>query len=98
MKLAGGKATRDFTNFHHTTITDADYLGPRAIIDGNFKLVIHDPKNGDPKKELFDLHADPAETNNLISQHAAVADKLQTQLREWQQSVLQSLTGADYRK
>ena len=98
VKLAGGKATRDFTNFHHTTITDADYLGPRAIIDGNFKLVIHDPKNGDPKKELFDLHADPAEKNNLISQHAAVADKLQTQLREWQQSVLQSLTGADYRK
>jgi arylsulfatase A-like enzyme len=98
VKKAGGKATRDFTNFRHPAITDSDYLGPRAIIEGNFKLVIHEPKQGEPKRELFDLQADPAEKTNLIEQQPAIAGKLQTQLREWQESVLQSLTGADYQK
>ena len=94
----GGKATRDFTNYRHPAITDDDSLGPRAIIDGRFKLVIHEPKTGNAKHELFDLQADPAEKTNLIQQQPAVAEKLQTRLHEWQQSVLRSLTGADYQK
>lgn len=98
VKLMGGIATRNFTNFRHPAISDADYLGPRAIIDGNFKLVIHEQKRGDPKKELFDLQADRAEKTNLIEQQPAAAENLQAQLHQWQQSVLQSLTGADYRK
>jgi arylsulfatase A-like enzyme len=98
IKKMDGKATRDFTNYRHPAISDTDYLGPRAIIDGHFKLVIHEEKTGAPKPELFDLEADPAEKTNLLAQQPTVAAKLQTQLREWQQSVLQSLTGADYRK
>jgi arylsulfatase A-like enzyme len=98
VKLAGGKATRDFTNLRHPTISDTDYVGPRAIIDGNFKLVIHDGKKGEPKRELFDLSTDPAEKTNLLDQQPATAEKLQTALRDWQKSVLQSLTGADYTK
>lgn len=97
-KLAAGKATRDFKNYRHPSLSDADFLGPRAIIDGRFKLVIHDPNKGSAKQELFDLQADPAEKTNLIEQQAHVAANLQTQLRQWQQSVLQSLTGADYKK
>ncbi len=96
VKLTGGKATRDFNNFHHPEVTEADYLGPRAIIDGHHKLVIHEPKKGPPLLELFDLGADPAETRNLIAQQPDVADQLQSRLRQWQQSVLKSLTGADY--
>jgi len=98
VKLMGGIATRNFTNFRHPAISDANYLGPRAIIDGNFKLVIHEQKRGDPQKELFDLQADHAEKTNLIEQQPATAENLQAQLHQWQQSVLQSLTGADYRK
>lgn len=98
VKLMGGKATRDFTNFRHPTITDDDHLGPRAIIEGQFKLVIHEQKTGSPKRELFNLEADPAEKTNLIEQQITVANKLQTRLTEWQQSVLQSLTGTDYKK
>ncbi|MEQ1850829.1 MAG: sulfatase-like hydrolase/transferase, partial [Chthoniobacteraceae bacterium] len=97
-KLAGGKATRDFTNSRHPTISDTDYVGPRAIIDGNLKLVIHDGKKGEPKRELFDLKSDLAEKTNVIEQQPATAEKLQTALRDWQQGVLQSLTGADYAK
>ncbi|MEQ1860156.1 MAG: sulfatase-like hydrolase/transferase [Chthoniobacteraceae bacterium] len=98
VKKMGGIATRNFTNFKHPTISDADYLGPRAIIDGNMKLVIHEQKKGEPKRELFDLRTDPAEKMNLAEQQPAVAGKLQAQLREWQQSVLHSLVGADYKK
>jgi arylsulfatase A-like enzyme len=96
-KLAGGKATRDFTNLRHPAITEADYLGPRAIIDGRYKLVVHEPRNAEPKRELFDLESDPAEKTDLSGKQPAIATRLQTQLRDWQKSVLNSLTGADYK-
>jgi hypothetical protein len=98
VKLMGGKATRDFTNFHHPAITDADYLGPRAIIVGHHKLVIHEQKSGPAKEEFFDLASDPAEKNNRIEQESALAEKLRKELRKWQDSVLKSVTGGDYRK
>ncbi|MBB5032360.1 sulfatase family protein [Prosthecobacter vanneervenii] len=98
-KKAGGKATRDFSNFRHPQITDADYLGPRAIIDGRFKLVVHELKKGGAvKQELFDLFTDPAEKTDLSGQQPDTVKKLQSGLRDWQTSVLHSLTGADYQK
>jgi arylsulfatase len=96
-KFMDGKATRDFKNYRHPTPTEIDYLGPRAIIDGHFKLVIHEPKSGNPKLELFDLKVDPSEKTDLFEQQPAIAKKLRGQLRLWQQSVLRSLTGMDYR-
>lgn len=95
-KLLDGKATRDFQNFRQPPITDEDYRGPRAIIDGKFKLVVHEQKAGAAKRELFDLEADPAEKTNLIESQSARAERLQARLTGWQQSVLHSLTGADY--
>lgn len=97
-KLAGGKATRDFRNNRHPAIEAVDYLGPRSIINGRFKLVVQETKQGDPKYELFDLETDPAEKANLLEQKPEIAAKLKTQLRAWQDSVLNSLTGADYKK
>jgi arylsulfatase A-like enzyme len=98
VKLMGGKATRDFNNWRQPAITEEDYLGPRSIIDGRFKLVLQESKQGKAQLELFDLEADPAEKNDLAAQQPAVADQLQTHLRAWQDSVLRSLTGADYSK
>lgn len=95
-KLAGGKATRDFQNFRQPRITHEDYLGPRAIIDGNHKLVIHEAKDGKAKLELFNLAADPAEMTDLLAKEPELARKLQSEMHDWQQSVLNSLTGADY--
>jgi len=98
-KLAGGKATRDFLNLRHPgPIVDADYRGPRAIIDGRYKLVIHEPEQGEPKYELFDLDSDPAERTDLIARYPDTAESLQRKLRDWQSSVLQSLLGKDYGK
>jgi len=98
VKLMGGKATRDFVNYRHPTVTDDDYLGPRAIIDGRFKLVLHDQRGGSAKRELFDLEADPAEEHNLLQRQPATAARMEARLRAWQQSVLHSLTGAEYAK
>lgn len=94
VKLAGDKATRDFLNFHHPGIQEADFGGARAILDDRFKLVIDG--EGSSGRELFDVRKDPAERNNLIAAHPEVAARLEQQLHEWQQSVLRSLTGADY--
>jgi arylsulfatase A-like enzyme len=100
VKLAGGKATRDFNNLCHPgNITDADFRGARAIIDSRFKLVIHDGKKpATPKIELFDLETDPAEKTSLAGQHSERVQRLQSKLHDWQLSVLKSLTGADYAK
>lgn len=96
VKLMDGKPTRDFQNYRQPAITEDDSLGPRAIIDGRYKLVVHERKDGATQRELFDLDADPAEKNDLFEQRPAVGDQLQARLRQWQQSVLKSLTGADY--
>jgi arylsulfatase A-like enzyme len=96
VKLMAGKATRDFTNFHSLPIDDRDFVGPRAIIDGPFKLVIHERPDGRVNQELFDLTDDPAEKRNLMQQRPDVASQLAEKLRGWQRSVLNSLSGADY--
>jgi arylsulfatase A-like enzyme len=90
-----GTPTRNFQNFHHPDIQEQDFGGARAILDNRYKLVIDGARG--TGKELFDVRSDPAEKNNLIGTHPAEARKLEQQLRAWQQSVLQSLTGADYR-
>ena len=97
VKKMGGKATRDFTNFRHPMVTETDYLGPRTMIEGDDKIVIHDQKNGVTKVELFDLKNDPAEKTNLLDQKPKLAKRLQAKLRQWQEGVLKSLSGADYK-
>jgi arylsulfatase A-like enzyme len=96
VKFMGGKLTRTFRNFRHPVITEQDFRGPRAILDNRFKLVVHDQTAKEPAIELFDMLTDPAEENNLIESRRGVARRLEKQLRDWQQSVLESLTGSDY--
>lgn len=97
VKMMAGRYTRNFRNFHHQTITEQDYTGPRAILDNNYKLVITGRRKGKAAKELFDLSSDPAEKKNVIDAHPEIAKKLERQLRDWQTSVLKSLTEVDYR-
>ena len=47
--------------------------------------------------ELFDLGKDPGEKHNLLESHPELAKDLQARLRTWQESVLKSLQGKDYR-
>ena len=83
-----------FKNNHHPKITENDFHGARAIISGDYKLVIDGDKN--TGVELFDLKKDSAERNNLANSRAVIAKKLQEEMREWQTSVLNSLMEADY--
>lgn len=96
VKLSDGLATRDFTNFHQPALAGDVYAGARAVVDRRYKLVLHEQKGGAVKKELFDLLEDPGETSNLVAEKSEVAEGLQKRLREWQDSVLKSLSGADY--
>lgn len=96
VKLSGGKPTRNFRNYKHPTVSEEDYGGDRSIVDNRFKLIL---KGGvdNPKRELYDLRDDPAETTNLAEKHPDVVERLQQSLKSWQDSVLHSLTGGDYR-
>jgi arylsulfatase A-like enzyme len=96
-KLSAEGATRNFVNFHHPEIQEEDFGGARAMLDNRFKLVIDGEARTGGSRELFDVRNDPAEKHNIIATHPAEAAQLERQLRAWQQSVLQSLTGADYR-
>jgi arylsulfatase len=96
VKRLGGRLTRNFTNFHHPKITEQDYTGARAIVGNRYKLVIHEGGKDETKRELFDLRADVGEKKNLMKSHPEEAKKLEKELRTWQESVLKSLTEADY--
>ena len=97
VKFLGGRRTRNFRNFHHPQITEQDFVGPRVILDDRYKLVLDGTPGGEVAKELFDLRADKAEKKNLIKTKPKIAMKLEQQLRDWQQSVLTSLTKPKYR-
>lgn len=92
VKLMKGIATRNFVNYHHREISEKDFGGTRVILDDRFKLISH--KNG--SKELFDIREDPGESQDVLAENPDLAETLNDQLRTWQQSVLTSLTGADY--
>lgn len=102
VKMMDGRFTRNFRNFHHPEILEADREGPRAILDSQYKLVVDGAGQGasgdagSPTKELFDIRRDPAESNDLASANPEIVERLEGKLSKWQESVLNSLTGADY--
>ena len=98
VKMMAGKYTRTFRNFHYPEISERDFGGARVVLDNRYKLVV-DAQSGEKSIiELFDLMKDPAEKHNLIDSHKPIAESMKNQLRDWQQSVLESLTGTDYQK
>lgn len=96
VKKLGGRFTRNFSNCRHEKVAEDDFAGARAILDNRYKLVVHGGPRSGEKIELFDVRNDPAEQNDLAEQHPKTVARLRQALRVWQQSVLRSLTGADY--
>jgi len=96
VKLANGIATRNFRNYHYPEIEEVDYTGGRVAMASRYKLVVHEATLGEAKVELFDIVADPAETKDLSAEKPEVVESLSQDLREWQESVLHSLSGGDY--
>jgi len=95
VKKMGGLFTRNFRNDHHPEIREMDFLGPRAILSDDYKLVIDGDKG--TGVELFFLKKDLGEKNNLAEAHPDIVEQLSKQLRDWQGSVMNSLMGRDYK-
>lgn len=94
VKLMDGRLTRNFSNFHHPEIAEADFSGARAVLDSTYKLVVD--AAGDARRELFDTLADPAESRDLAAELPGEVERLAGRLLDWQRSVLNSLAGRDY--
>ena len=94
VKLMGGIATRNFQNFRYPTITLDDLGGQLAVLDNDYKLVIAGSEGSG--RELFNLRDDPSEQVNLVEREPAMVRAMESELREWQRSSLESLMGLDY--
>jgi arylsulfatase A-like enzyme len=95
VKQMRGLFTRNFRNDHHSNVTQENFRGARAIISGDYKLVIEGDTNSGV--ELFNIRNDKAENKNLAESKPAVVEKLKKDIRDWQESVLNSLMEADYK-
>ena len=98
VKFLAGKRTRSFQNYHQPPVTEADYGGPRVILDNRYKLVVAGERGAASGIELFDLQTDRAEQHNLADAEPELTSRLSQQLRRWQTSVLHSLAESDYDK
>lgn len=96
LKLMDGKATRDFRNFRLPEAASLTPGGNAAVVDGQWKFIVHHNGRDVIRKELFDLTADPGESLSVLEAQPAIAANLEQELRQWQGSVLKSLAGEDY--
>ncbi len=96
VKKLGGKFTRTFCNFKYERISETDFWGNRVMMGNQYKLIVGRQSPNEEKLELYDMLNDDGETKNLADQLPEITAEMQNQLRKWQESVLNSLTGADY--
>jgi arylsulfatase A-like enzyme len=67
--------------------------GPSAWNDNQYKLV--KPKAGEC--ELYDIAADRSEKTDIAAAHPDIVSRMKSELETWQQSVIRSYSGGDYR-
>lgn len=77
--------------------SESELPGHSAWIDGDYKFHRIPEKSGTVKYSLFDLAKDAAEKNDLIDQEPERAGRMKAALEAWQQSVIRSLNGEDYK-
>lgn len=67
--------------------------GSSAWNDNRYKL----HKRRGNKYELYDLTVDLSEEKDIAAQHPEIVDRMKAELENWQQSVLRSCRGGDYK-
>ncbi len=97
VKMLAGKYTRSFRNLKYEAISENDFGGERTIMGGRYKFVLDGDSPNEKGFELYDIQNDPSETKNIADELPELAGEMNNQLRKWQESVLNSLTGADYK-
>ena len=95
-KMMDGKYTRTFRNYVYPAVSESDFGGERAMTTNKFKLILDGKTPNDEGFELYDLQNDRAEKVNVADEYPEIVEKMNNQMRKWQESVLNSLTGADY--
>jgi len=68
------------------------YPGRAAWMDNHWKL----HRTADQRYLLFDLAQDPAEQADVFAEQASRGRRMSEELRAWEDSVIQSVRGADY--
>ncbi len=96
-KMMAGKSTRSFRNYKYSVISEKDYSGERSMMKGKYKLVVEGNTPNEKGLELYNIQNDPEEKNNLADEFPDLVNEMYSELRIWQESVLNSLTGADYK-
>jgi len=97
-KMMDGKFTRSFRNCKYSGISEGDYAGSRVMMSDRFKLILEGETPNSKGYELYNIQNDPGETKNLADEYPEIVKEMATGLLKWQESVLNSLTGADYIK
>jgi arylsulfatase A-like enzyme len=95
-KMMAGKYTRTFRNYKYRQVAESDFSGERTMMKDRYKLVVEGQLPNQQGVELYDIQHDPAEKTNLAGEYPEMVEEMQAELRTWQESVLTSLTGAEY--
>lgn len=95
-KIMAGKFTRNFQNYKYNQVSENDYSGERSMMKDQFKLVVEGKTPNEIGVELYDIENDPGEKQNLADEYPEIVEEMLAEMRKWQESVLNSLTGADY--
>ena len=83
VKQMNGRLTRNFRSLHHPRITARDFVGPRAILDNDYKLVIDGQKDGESTIELFDLRHDQAESSLGVLIELVTRETAESEQSRW---------------
>jgi hypothetical protein len=67
------------------------------MMKNQYKLAVEGQLPNKKGLELYNLQNDPGEIKNLADEYPEIVEEMQAELRNWQESVLNSLTGADYK-
>jgi arylsulfatase A-like enzyme len=78
-------------------ISENDYSGERVVMKEQYKLVVEGKAPNEKGFELYNIQNDPGELKNLADEYPEMVEEMLAELRKWQESVLNSLTGADYK-
>jgi arylsulfatase A-like enzyme len=79
------------------TYSEKDARGHSAWIDGDWKLHRIAGNNGAARFELYNLATDPREKSNVAGDETQRVAAMKDALAAWQDSVIASLNGADYK-
>ena len=73
------------------------FPGHSAWLDWPWKLHRIVDEDGETVFELYNLESDPDEATNIVADQTERVDSMTDELASWQQSVVRSLNGEDYR-